>query len=175
MFDLSLDQKSTKIFAKSVHRQPRKGVSDTTFEGKKHQPKFKGRTLVIIKAEKMEQFIVYWHHMIVNQTEYRHSSVYITSPHLKPTFGRFNGSNRIPRSRILLPLSLDLRMASFPSVFLGGPQMISWTLESPRDRCRQRRSESGGRRWNLTADWCVSKSDYVSKFYPQYFGRLKDE
>ena len=46
-FDLILDQKSTKMFAKSVHRQPRKGVSDETFEGKKHQPKFKGQTLLL--------------------------------------------------------------------------------------------------------------------------------
>ena len=33
-FDLTLEQKSTKIFAKSVHRQLRKEVYDTTIEGK---------------------------------------------------------------------------------------------------------------------------------------------
>ena len=33
------------MFAKSVHRWPGKVVYEATFEGKKHQPKFKGRTL----------------------------------------------------------------------------------------------------------------------------------
>ena len=46
-FDQTLDQNSTKIFAKSVDRRPRKEVSDATFKGKKHQPKFEGRTLVL--------------------------------------------------------------------------------------------------------------------------------
>ena len=36
-----------QIFAKLVHRGLRKGVSEATFEGKKHQPKFKGRTLLM--------------------------------------------------------------------------------------------------------------------------------
>ena len=44
-FDLTLDQKSTNIFEKSVHRQLRKGVSHATFEGKTRQPKLQGRTL----------------------------------------------------------------------------------------------------------------------------------
>ena len=51
--DLTLDQKSIKIFAIAGHRRPRKGVSDITFEGKKHQPKFKGRTLMM-RAHKRE-------------------------------------------------------------------------------------------------------------------------
>ena len=46
-FDLSLDQKSTKMFAKLVHRQPRKEVYDATCEGKNNQPKFKGGTLTM--------------------------------------------------------------------------------------------------------------------------------
>ena len=33
--------------AKLVHKWPRKGVSDATFDGKKHQPKFKGQTLIL--------------------------------------------------------------------------------------------------------------------------------
>ena len=45
----TVDQKCNKIVAKSVHRRPRKGVSDATFEGKKHQPKFKGRTLYMME------------------------------------------------------------------------------------------------------------------------------
>ena len=36
---------SPKFFAKSVHRRPINLVSDATFEAKKHQPKFNGRTL----------------------------------------------------------------------------------------------------------------------------------
>ena len=46
-FDLTLDQKSHKIFCQICPQRPRKGVSGATFEGKKHQPKFNGRTLVI--------------------------------------------------------------------------------------------------------------------------------
>ena len=36
--------KFNQFFAKSVHRTPRKGMSDTTFEGKKHQSKLEGPT-----------------------------------------------------------------------------------------------------------------------------------
>ena len=44
-FYLTLDQKLTKKFAKSVNRQLRKGASDTTFQGKTRQPKLQGQTL----------------------------------------------------------------------------------------------------------------------------------
>ena len=46
-FDLTLDKNSTKMFTQLVHRRLRKGVSDINFEGKKHPPKLKGRTLVM--------------------------------------------------------------------------------------------------------------------------------
>ena len=45
--DYTIDLKSTKKCSKSVHRRPRNKVSDTTFEVKNHQPKFKIRTLSI--------------------------------------------------------------------------------------------------------------------------------
>ena len=44
-FDHTLGEKSTKILAKLVLRQQRKGVSDTTFEGKILKPKLKGQCL----------------------------------------------------------------------------------------------------------------------------------
>ena len=54
-FDLTLDQKSTNIFAKSVHRRPRKGVFGATYEGEKQQPKLKGRTL-----DMHQNFVTEW-------------------------------------------------------------------------------------------------------------------
>ena len=45
--DRYLVLKSIKVLANSAHRRQRKGVSDTIFEGKKHRPKIKGRTLVM--------------------------------------------------------------------------------------------------------------------------------
>ena len=67
MFDLILDQKSTKIFAKLVYRRPRKGVSDATFEGKKHQPKFKDR---ILRITQRDSDLLEWGHQVTGNAKF---------------------------------------------------------------------------------------------------------
>ena len=62
-FDDTLGQNSTNVSSKYVHRWlSRKGVSDATFEGQKHEPKLKGWTLTIccLPFIPMVMFVIYY-------------------------------------------------------------------------------------------------------------------
>jgi len=74
-----MKSKVYQISDKSVHRELRIGVSDPTFQGKKHQPKLQIRTLVVIDFKSEDWcFVMIMRRHPVHNVKYT-ACMYLTS------------------------------------------------------------------------------------------------